>query len=72
MFGIGDMIGALFQGQIIDKISSRAGCVVNVATIVIACGVSYVQIHLNHYGLVTFLMTFAWGFSDGCVNTHSN
>ena len=44
----------------------------NVITIVIACVVSYFQIHNNEYNWLTFVMTFAWGFSDGCVNTHSN
>lgn len=44
----------------------------NVITIVVACVISYFQIHNNEYNWITFMMTFAWGFSDGCVNTHSN
>ena len=72
MFGIGDMIGAVVQGQVVDRLGSRIGCVVNVLTIIIASGVSFFQIHDNHYNWITFLMTFARGFSDGCVNTHSN
>ena len=49
MFGIGDMIGAVVQGQVVDRLGSRIGCVVNVLTIIIASGASFVQIHDNHY-----------------------
>ena len=72
MFGIGDMIGAVAQGQVVDRLGSRIGCVVNVLTIIIASGVSFIQIHDDNYNWITFLMTFAWGFCDGCVNVHSN
>ena len=41
-------------------------------TIIFACGVSFWQIDTNQYNWVTFLFTFAWGFSDGAINTHSN
>ena len=72
MLGIGEMVGGVAMGQVVDNFGSRVGTILNVLTIVFACGISFWQIESNQYDWVTFLFTFAWGFSDGAINTHSN
>ena len=72
MLGIGEMIGGILMGQIVDKLSSRIGVIFNVLSIVLACGVTFWQVEQNKYSWVTFFYTFCWGFSDGAINTHSN
>ena len=72
MLGVGEMVGGLLMGQVVDKLGSRIGVIINVLTIIFACSVTFWEIASNKYSWVTFLYTFAWGFSDGAINTHSN
>lgn len=72
VLGIGEITGGYFMGLIVDKTSSRIGCVFNILSIIIACGLTYLQLRRNSYDWLTFLMCFMWGISDAFVNTHSN
>lgn len=72
MLGIGEMIGGIFMGKVVDKLNSRIGVLCNIASIILACSLSLVQIYQNKYNWVSFLFTFSWGFSDGAINTHCN
>ena len=65
------MLGGLLMGKVVDKISSRAGVILNVLLIIVACLLAIWQIQRNQFDTVSYLFTFAWGFQDGAVNTHS-
>lgn len=66
------MLGGMVMGKIVDQWNSKVGVCFNVVTILFAGTISLFQIERNDYSYMSFLFTFAWGFSDGCVNTHAN
>jgi hypothetical protein len=55
----------------VDRFCLKTGVIWNVLSIIVACLVTLFQIHYNKYDWLSFVMTFAWGFSDGAINTHS-
>ena len=65
------MVGSLLMGQIVDKISNRAGCITNIINVVLVWAISFEMIQLNKPSFLSFLFTFMWGFMDGAVNTHT-
>jgi predicted MFS family arabinose efflux permease len=72
MLGIGEMLGGIFMGKIVDRYGSKTGVIWNVITVISACLISLWQIERNKFDWLSFIFTFAWGFSDGAINTHSN
>ena len=71
VFGIGEMAGSIFMGLVVDKISSKVGCIVNMICVVIVWAVSFMQIQANKDNILVYFFTFVWGFMDGGVNTHT-
>lgn len=69
--GVGELVGSLLIGQIIDKLSSRAATVVNSIFVAIAMIISLIFIKVNEYNVLAFAMTFMWGVVDSVVQTHS-
>ena len=71
MVGLGSMAGSVIMGQIVDRLHPKAGSAFVVCSILLASGLSYLQIWQNQYNYISFIMAFIWGISDGFVNTHS-
>lgn len=71
VFGIGEVCGCLFIGQIIDNHGSRIASGINVALIVLMTFVTLAFLGINQFNMLAFFMTFLWGVQDACVNTHT-
>ena len=71
VLGIGEMVGSLLMGLIVDKISSKIGCLTNMINVVLVWAISFEMIQINEHNFLVFVFTFAWGFMDGAVNTHT-
>lgn len=69
--GVGEMMGGLFVGKIIDTFSSKAAVIANVAIIAVMTIVSVAFIAIDKYNVLAFVMTFMWGFQDSAINTHT-
>ncbi len=60
--GIGEILGGIGMGVIVDKVGAKRACLVNIFNIFCAnCLVIYF-IYQNEYGPLAFIITFAWGF----------
>ena len=71
VLGVGEMLGSIFMGLVVDKISSKFGCLVNMINVVIVWAISFMQIQVNKDNALVYAFTFIWGFMDGAVNTHT-
>jgi predicted MFS family arabinose efflux permease len=60
--GIGEMMGGLFIGQIIDRVGNRAAACANICLITIQTIVVLTFLYLNTYSWLAYFMTFCWGF----------
>lgn len=72
IFGVGELLGGLTQGYIIDYVGSKKTCFYNVVLIAIQGVVTIISIDQMQYNWMTFLMCFIWGFQDSSINTHVN
>jgi len=61
VFGIGEVCGCIFIGQLIDNHGSKLVAVVNVVIVVIMTFVTLAFLGINQFNLLAFLMTFLWG-----------
>ncbi|TNV78413.1 hypothetical protein FGO68_gene871 [Halteria grandinella] len=68
--GIGEIVGGLVIGQVIDKIGNKLASLISFVSIIVQTVALMLYIETNNYGLLTFVMTFAWGFQDSVINTH--
>lgn len=68
--GIGEILGGIGMGVLVDKIGTRKSVWVNVLNIVITTVVTAIYIKTNVYGFMAFVMAFFWGLSDSCVSIH--
>lgn len=66
--GIGEIVGGLFNGQVIDKLGNRASTYVNLVLIVIQTLVTVTFIHVGVFSELAFVMTFIWGLQDSASN----
>lgn len=71
VLGAGEMVGSLFMSQIVDRLSNRAGVVTNVICVFFVWLASFFMIKENQEGILIYTFTFAWGFMDGALNTHT-
>eukprot|EP00347_Sterkiella_histriomuscorum_P022843 403336943 len=69
-FGVGEMIGGQIIGQVVDKVSSKAACVVNLGIMIVMMAFTFAFLGVYEYGWLPFLMCFFWGLQDSSVNTH--
>lgn len=68
--GVGEIIGAIAMGLIIDKIGPKYSSLVNLPLVVIQTGVVIAYIIIDRYSYFAFIMTFVWGLQDSSVNIH--
>lgn len=67
--GLGEMIGCLFIGYIIDRFGNRLTSIFSLSFILAQTFITVVFLILNTYGPLVFLMTFTC-LADSVVNTH--
>lgn len=70
-FGIGEVVGSIIVGIIIDKIGSKKTSIVNILIILILINVTAVSVYSEKYDWMTFLMCFLWGLQDSSLNIHT-
>lgn len=68
--GVGEIVGSLFIGWVVDKRGNRPTITCTVISVVLQTFFVLLFLWQNSYGVLTHVMTFIWGFSDGIVNTH--
>ena len=61
VFGVGEVCGCIFIGQMIDNYGSKVVSIINVVIIVIMTFVTLAFLGINEFNLLAFLMTFLWG-----------
>ena len=71
VLGVGEMVGSLLMGQIVDKLTNKLGCITNMINVILVWLISFEMIRVEEPGFIVYLFTFAWGFMDGAVNTHT-
>ena len=62
IFGIGEVIGGILIGLVIDRKGSRYVAVVNVLVVMVMVFATLSFLGINKFNLLAFLMTFMWGF----------
>lgn len=70
IFGVGEVVGGLITGQIIDFKGSKFVAAFNVVVMAVMMAITLLFIGYYEYSALVFIMTFLWGFQDGAVNTH--
>ena len=70
-FGIGEVVGSIIVGIIIDKIGSKKTSIVNILIILILINVTAVSVYSEKYDWMTLLMCFLWGLQDSSLNIHT-
>jgi predicted MFS family arabinose efflux permease len=69
--GFGEIFGSLTMGIILDKKGNKFGTVIILGIIIVMIPITLLHIYLSKYGVLTFVMTFMWGYMDSSANTHS-
>lgn len=59
--GVGEIVGAIGMGIIVDKIGSKKSCFINVILVILQTGAVILYLLLDEYSWIAFLMTFLWG-----------
>ena len=62
VFGIGEVLGSFFIGQIIDSQGSKLVSIINVVLIIVMTFVTLAFLGINQFNLLAFVMTLMWGF----------
>ena len=62
VFGIGEVLGGFFIGQIIDSHGSKLVSIINVVLIVVMTFITLAFLGINQFNLLAFVMTLMWGF----------
>ena len=70
-FGLGEVIGGMSLGTVIDKIGSRNTSIVNILIILTMVTVTVLSVISQKYNTLTFFMCFLWGIQDSSINIHA-
>ena len=60
--GVGEVIGGILMGILVDRIGSKKCCLINVCNIAFTVMITAIYIHKDNYNGLAFFMTFLWGF----------
>lgn len=71
VFGVAEVIGALWMGRLVDNFGARKCVIFNIITIILMTGATLLSISMARYNWNTFLMTFMWGIQDSFFNIHA-
>jgi predicted MFS family arabinose efflux permease len=59
--GVGEIIGGIVMGMIVDKIGAKKSCFVNMFLILLQTILVCAYIVGDSYGYLAYIMTIAWG-----------
>lgn len=59
--GVGEIIGSIFMGIVVDAIGSKKACFINLFFVSLQTGCVILYLYLNEYSWLAFAMTFLWG-----------
>ena len=60
--GVGEILGAMIMGNVIDRIGSKKTCLINIGLVFVATIFVLNFLYLDKYSAFAFIMTFCWGF----------
>ncbi|CDW80707.1 major facilitator superfamily protein [Stylonychia lemnae] len=69
-FGVGEVVGGLLIGYLIDTKGSKFVVIANVVIMILMVFFTIFYSVAFTYSPLAFVMTFLWGVQDGGVNTH--
>ncbi len=68
--GVGEIVGGIGMGVIVDKIGAKKSALINSALIGIQTLIVCLYIKIDEYSFLAYVMTFMWGVSDSSVSIH--
>jgi hypothetical protein len=68
--GVGEIIGGIGMGIIVDKIGAKKSCFVNMFLILLQTLLVCAYIAIDTYGYLAYIMTIAWGMQDSSISIH--
>ena len=68
--GVGEVLGGLAMGGVVDRIGTKRSCVINSVNIAIASLFVIYYIANDQYNWKAYAMTFLWGWQDSCISIH--
>lgn len=72
VLGIGEIIGAMIFGRVIDKFGKKAGVLFVLITTMIAFVFVFIVIGLYKFSILDYFLTFFWGIQDSALNNMLN
>ena len=70
--GVGEILGALLSGRVIDKYGKKAGVLLVLITMAIGFLFLFLVVIFYKFSVLTFFMTFFWGLYDSSLNNMCN
>jgi len=70
--GVGEIVGALLIGFLVDKFGSKLTVLVNLTLLVFSICTTIIVLCVKCPIPVTVLMTFLWGCHDGSLTSHTS
>ena len=68
--GLGEIVGGILMGIIVDKIGAKKSSLINSILILIQTILVCAYIEIDNYSFLAYVMTFAWGVQDSSVSIH--
>jgi predicted MFS family arabinose efflux permease len=68
--GVGEILGGIFTGYMIDRYGNKNTVYCNLLSIVVQTVVALAYITIDEYSWLAYAMTFTWGWQDNAINTH--
>lgn len=68
--GVGEIVGGIGMGIIVDKIGAKKSSLINSLLILIQTVLVCIYIEIDNYSFLAYAMTFAWGVQDSSVSIH--
>ncbi|CDW79190.1 major facilitator superfamily protein [Stylonychia lemnae] len=68
--GVGEIVGAIGMGMIVDKIGSKKSCWVNIFLVILQTLAVLLFLYIDEYNWIAFMMTFLWGVQDSSISIH--
>lgn len=59
--GVGEILGAILMGIVVDIIGAKKACFINVVFVVLQTFFVILFLMLNEYSWLAYMMTFMWG-----------
>mmetsp|Transcript_34919 Transcript_34919/g.33963 ORF Transcript_34919/g.33963 Transcript_34919/m.33963 type:complete len:224 (-) Transcript_34919:26-697(-) len=68
--GVGEVIGGIFMGLLIDKYGCKNCTYINILNVLVASSLVAIYMYNNRYSWMAYAMTFFWGWQDSFISIH--